>query len=407
MADLISVDSARAHILSTATPIAQDNLPLMAAYGRTLSKDVKACLSQPPFTASAMDGYAIRSEDAIEGRKLKIIGSAPAGHMFAGKVYASQALRLFTGSIMPDGADHVVIQEDVSKDKDTITITNAQYPPAHIRKAGIDFMSGETLFTKGTRLGPIHLSALAAANIETVPIARRPKVGYFANGDELKPVGTPLHAGQIISSTPFAIHALIEAWGAEPEFFGIIPDNKSDLANVISRLTQCDIIVPLGGASVGDFDLVKAAFRAAGYITDFEKIAVKPGKPTWFAHKHVQTHLSRVLGLPGNPASGLVCAHLFLRPLIKALTGTSCATPLLIPAILDQDLGTNGPRETYHRARYTISKKAQLVVTPLARQDSSLLTPFTQANALIRQQPRAAKRKAGDQVEIYKLTSDF
>ena len=407
MAELISVYAALEKISSTAQEPKTESMPLELAFGRTLAQDVKAQLTQPPFKASAMDGYAVRLEDAEDGRELKVIGEAPAGHSFEGKIEPGQALRIFTGGVIPKGADHIVIQEDVIAKGDMITINDTQTPPAHIRLAGIDFKVGEILFRNGTRLNAVHLSTIAAANISHVKVTKRPAIGIFANGDELIKVGTDVQQGQIISSTPYAISALVQSWGGEAKFYGIIPDNHSALESVIQKAETCDVIVPLGGASVGDYDLVKTAFKRAGYASIFEKIAIKPGKPTWLSTKSAKGHITRVLGLPGNPASGLVCAHLFLRPLIESLCASQRTEPLWVNAHLTQALRKNGPREIYHRAKLVFLPDGRLSVTPMPRQDSSLLSPFAKANAFIKQPPKDGPKQKGDIVEVYRLSQEF
>lgn len=392
MAEMISVNEAQSNLRQAARVMPSETVPLSKAANRTLASDVRANLTHPPFDASAMDGYAISLCDAQDGNTLTVIGEAPAGMPFTGEVKSGQAVRVFTGSVMPDGAGHVVIQEDVTRDADHITITDIQTPPAHIRKAGIDFSAGETLFSAGTRLGPVHLSVLASANIENILVYQKPRVAIFANGDELRHVGTDIAPGQIISSTPFALAELIQQWGGTPDYLGIAPDNAETLQQIIKRAAHADIIVPVGGASVGDYDLVKQAFRTEGFNFAFEKVAVKPGKPTWFATRGD----TRVLGLPGNPASGLVGTHLFLRPLISAMLGENCEMKI-VSATLTVPLHANGPREIYHRAHAVISKKTgHVTVTPFSRQDSSLLTPFAKTNALIQCAPKAPTKAVGD-----------
>lgn len=392
---MISVKDALTSLLNSANATPPETVKTKDGLHRVLVEDAVAALTQPPFNASAMDGYAVHFADMDLGKPLDVIGEAPAGFVFKGRVARGQALRVFTGSVMPDGTDHVVIQEDVSRSGDVIDIIDTQFAPSHIRKAGVDFKSGDVLFTKGTCLKPLHLSAVAAANIQTLFVHALPKVMVFANGDELKTLGEPISEGQIISSTPYALCNLLREWGANVEFMGIIPDDKDALKRAIEKAEKtADVIVPLGGASVGDYDLVKGQFKALGFKSEFEKIAVKPGKPTWFSRKGNVT----VLGLPGNPASGLVCAFLFLKPFIQALCGQTIEQRFT-QANLTQSLPANGPRETYLRGIAKISLKGRLHATPFSRQDSSLLTPFTKANILIKREPNDDKKETGDVVD--------
>lgn len=397
---MISVEAALTCLLDTAKAkslenIIREDVKTENALHRVLAVDAVAALTQPPFNASAMDGYAVNFNDMDLGQPLKIIGEAPAGFVFKGHVERGQALRVFTGSVMPKGTDHVVIQEDVLRTGDIIDITETQFAPSHIRKAGVDFKAGDILFPKGTRLKPLHLSAIAAANIQTLSVFTRPKVIVFANGDELKTLGDDIAQGQIISSTPYALCNLLREWGADVEFLGIIPDDRNALSEAIKRAEKtADVIVPLGGASVGDYDLVKGQFKAAGFKAKFEKIAVKPGKPTWFSQKGNVV----VLGLPGNPASALVCAFLFLRPFIQSLCGQRVEHDFM-NATLTQSLSSNGPRETYLRGIASVSLKGTLHATPFSRQDSSLLMPFTKANVLIRRKPNDSKKEISDLVD--------
>jgi len=384
---MISVEAALQSLLNHAIPTKIETVKTADALHRVLATDAISNFTQPPFNASAMDGYAVQFADMDIGKPLKVIGEAPAGYVFNAHVNKGEALRVFTGSVMPEGADHVVIQEDVARTGDSIEITDTQFAPSHIRKAGVDFKTGDILFPKGTRLKPLHLSAIAAANIQKLAVHTRPKVTVFANGDELKTLGEDIATGQIISSTPYALCNLLREWGADVKFLGIIADDRDALTQAIQTAeTLTDVIIPLGGASVGDYDLVKGQFKANEYKSKFEKIAVKPGKPTWYAVKDSVS----VLGLPGNPASGLVCAFLFLKPFIQALSGQTVETGFT-KAALTAPLTANGPRETYLRAVAHIGAKGQLHATPFSRQDSSLLTPFTKANIFIRRAPNAPK----------------
>ena len=395
---MISVSEARDYIINAARTLPAEAVKIQDAAGRIAAEDITALRTQPPFDASAMDGYAVRGLDANKGDTLKIIGQAPAGTEFEGEIGPGQAVRIFTGGIIPDGADHVIIQEDVERDGDAITIFDTQNPPRHIRRAGIDFHFGDSLYERGTKLGALHASVMASAGLETVKVHRRPRVAIFSNGDELTEIGAPAKRGSIISSTPSALIAWLTEWGAEAEYLGIARDNYKSLNFKVDRGRKYDVIVPLGGASVGDYDLVKEAFTKNGYAPIFSKIAVKPGKPTWFG----KLEKALVLGLPGNPASGLVCAQLFLKPLIQSLAGLS--PTINIPthkAVILEDMRANGPRALFARALAQIDDQARLTVKPFPKQDSSLLTPFSRANAFIVQQGGASALSKGDLCDVY------
>lgn len=351
--------------------------------GRILAEAVKARTTLPPADVSAMDGYAVRLSDlSSDNTALTVIGEAPAGSPFDGKVDAGQAVRIFTGALMPDGTDHVVIQENTSREHDTVIIHPAQKEVRHVRKGGIDFHNGQTVLDAGRRLGPAEIAVAAAANVGRLPVQRRPKVALLACGDELRRPGSDLKPGQIVNSNAYALTALLRRWGAEPMDMGILPDDPDAIIEAIESVSDADILVPIGGASVGDHDHMRHAFGQAGAEMVFEKIAVKPGKPTWLASLGQR----KVLGLPGNPASAYVCAHLFLRPLL----GSEETDPLLALKA-GCDLPPCGPRETYLRAQ-----RDSKTVTPLPNQDSSLLTPFLKADVLIRRGPDAPAIKKDD-----------
>jgi len=336
---MISVSEARDYIINAADQTFIEVVKVQDCAGRVAAEDITALRTQPPFDASAMDGYAVRSQDAVKGNRLEVIGEAPAGKEFEGEIEPGQAVRIFTGGIIPDGADHVIIQEDVERDGDHIKIIFEQNPPRHIRRAGIDFQFGDALYELGTKFGALHASVMASAGIEEVRVNKRPRVAIFSNGDELTEIGAPAKRGSIVSSTPAALMAWLTEWGADADYLGIARDNYDSLNAKIDRAQDYDVVVPLGGASVGDYDLVKNAFKKKGYAPIFSKIAVKPGKPTWFG----KLEKTLVLGLPGNPASGLVCAQLFLRPLIEALSGLSPSVSVPTQkAVLTQDLRANG-----------------------------------------------------------------
>lgn len=394
---MISVEAALCAILDGAAPLGGEEIALSQVTGRISAADIIAPMDQPPFAASAMDGYAVRFDDMRIGAKLSVIDEAPAGAPAAKPVTAGTAIRLFTGSLIPDGADHVIIQEDVIRDGEVITVTAEQPRARNIRKAGIDFAKGAVLARAGDRLGPVHGSVFAAANITEVSVIRRPRIGFFANGDELCPPGSALAPGQIINSTQYALTPLIEAWGGDAVYLGQASDAMEDIKAHVTRGAECDVIVTLGGASVGDYDFVKRAARDLGAEVAFEKVAVRPGKPTWLARMGAQ----RILGLPGNPASTLVTARLFLRPLIEALGGLGGgAEPKM--AVLDDDIPANGLREHYIRAQISERDGTRFVV-PDDNQDSSRMIPFLGDSALIRRAVNAPALAKGKRVEVVTL----
>lgn len=390
---MISRAEAMQHIRSVAPLAETETVYLQAAVGRVLSASVKARLTHPPQNMSAMDGYATRGADTDLGARLTVIGEAAAGHPFSGTVGDGECVRVFTGSVIPTGADHVVIQEDVARTDDTIEITDAQNPPRHIRAAGIDFAEGDTLIKAGTRLGPRQLSICAAANHATLEVIRQPCVALLANGDELKRPGSDLAPGEIIASNEYSLAALIETWGGRVLNLGIAPDDPKEIRARIEGATEADLFVPVGGASVGDHDHMKSVFAALGFDPVFSKIAVRPGKPTWMSQRPHQ----RVLGLPGNPASALVCAHLFLKPLVQTLLGFDDPFAQRT-AKLTAPLPANGNRESYLRAQFSRADDGAFLVTPASNQDSSLLSPFITADALIHRGINTPERAIGDPV---------
>ena len=371
--------------------------PLSKALGGRLARDVLAKVTLPPRDASAMDGYAVRFSDVGKaGAQLTVIGEAPAGSPFGGAVGQGEAVRIFTGGAVPEGADHIVIQENASREGDILTTTTTNETRRHIRKAGIDFTKGETLITAGTQLSPAHIALAAAANHDTLPIYKRPLIALIANGDELKEPGSPVQEGDVISSNAAGLGALIQSWGGEVMDMGIAKDSVAAITALIEAASAADIIVPIGGASVGDYDYMRTAFKEAGLELVFEKIAVRPGKPTWFGKLGEQ----RVLGLPGNPASATVCAHLFLKILMNRADNI-----VTTKAKLTQALSANGPRETFARGRTEVSDDGIAKVTPFPRQDSSLMTPFAKANVLLRLPPNTGPWDEGDVIDVVSLIS--
>ena len=363
------------------------------ALGATTSEAIFAGLTLPPQDASAMDGYAVKLDDVKQsGTTLRVIGEVAAGHDFDGEIKAGEAVRIFTGSPVPKGAETVIIQENVERSDNHIQITHAQTQIKHIRRAGIDFKKGDKIIPAGKVIGPPDIALAAASNLNSLKVLKPPKIAILAAGDELIRPGDPYRAGKIINSNTPSLSALIRHWGGDPINIGLGKDDPDQIRDLFESARQGDIIVPVGGASVGDYDYMRRVFNDLGGKMIFEKIAVKPGKPTWFG----RLGETPVLGLPGNPASALVCAHLFLTVLMGRPRKPSTQ------AFLTKSMPSNGPREHYLRA-YGWIEKGQFLVKPFPRQDSSLLTPFLDANLLIRRAPLADSLAAGDLVEVLDL----
>ncbi len=394
---MISVDDAIATILDATFSLEAETVSIADCVGRITVSNIMARLTQPPFAASAMDGYAVRIEDAGEGAVLKVIGEAPAGSPFHGLIGKGEAVRIFTGGVVPNGADHIVIQEDVARADDEIIINEPQKNARNIRKAGIDFREGDVLVKSGTQLHEVHGSILAAANILEISVKRRPRIAIFSNGDELVEPGSSLKPGEIVNSNHYALCAMAKSWGGVATYLGCAADNEAAIRAHFER-ARADVIVPVGGASVGDYDYVKTAFSSLGGEVFFEKIAVRPGKPTWFG----KLGNALVLGLPGNPASAIVTAALFLQPLVRRFAGVEGVAETT-NARLTNELPANGQRETYMRAIAKKGSHGGYEVTPVTNQDSSLLSPFSNANTLIRRPVSAPALKAGDVVEVVSL----
>ena len=390
MSGLISVDEALRRLTAHALKPDPESVPVAEAQGRVLAQAVRANVSRPPNAVSAMDGYAVRLHDVREpGARLSIIGEAPAGAPYAGTLGAGEAVRIFTGGEMPEGADHVVIQEDTEREGDTVICREGYETAEYVRRAGMDFHAGDTLLEAGARLGAGELALAAAANHGTLPVRKRLRVGILANGNELKAPGSELAPGEIVNSNPAGLAALVRDWGGEPVDLGIAEDRMEAIRHSIDSAPGIDIFLPVGGASVGDHDLMRPAFAVEGFEPVFEKVAVRPGKPTWFSHRGEQ----RVLGLPGNPASALVCAHLFLRPL---LTGAGL---VLTKARLAAALPANGPREHFMRAKIAVTDGGVLTAQAASNQDSSLISPFIASAGLIRRLPGAPEAETGQVVD--------
>jgi molybdopterin molybdotransferase len=396
------VSDALVAVLAGVEPVPEEMVVLDAAWHRVLARDVAARRTQPPQAMSAMDGYAVRATDAAEaGAELKLIGEVAAGRPFAGSVGPRQAVRIFTGGVIPSGADAVVIQEDTAAEGDRVTIKEAARLGRHIRPAGVDFSEGAVLLKRGTRLTERDLSLAAAMNHPRLPVCRRPKVALLATGDELVMPGSTPGDGQIVYSNGYALHALARAEGAETIDLGIAADTVAATTAGIRRARDsgADILITTGGASVGDHDLVKPALEAEGIAMAFWKIAMRPGKPMM----HGRLGAMRVIGLPGNPVSAYVCGFLFMVPLIRALSGCSVIHHGRERAVLGADIGANDVREDYLRARLDERDDGTLVATPVNHQDSSLLANLALAQALLVRAAFAPRAAAGSPCEVLRL----
>ena len=392
---LLPVDEARARMLAEVPALATERVPVAESVGRVLAEDVAAVRDQPPFDASAMDGYAVRSADAPG--TLKVVGESAAGHGYAGEVKAGEAVRIFTGAAMPKGFDAVVIQEDVQREGEAVTAPAVQ-AGRHVRPAGGDFQAGQALLARGTTIDPWRLSLAAAAGRAELSVARRPRVALFSTGEEI--VEAPAAPGpfQIYDSGSPALAALIRGWGGEVRRARPVRDDLEATIEAL-RAAEGDLVVTLGGASVGDHDLVRKAGEALGLELKVASVAVRPGKPTFFG---VLGDGRRMLGLPGNPASAFVCAEMFLRPLLLAWQGAP-AEPRTISARLEEALPANGPREHWMRARLAF-EGGGVTVRPYRDQDSSLVSVFALADALLRRPAQAPAAEAGSLVDVLPLS---
>jgi molybdopterin molybdotransferase len=397
---LLPVREAVDRILAGVTPTEAETVPLARAIDRVLAAPLAAKRTQPPFRASAMDGYAVRAADAKAGAKLKLVGASIAGKGLHGKVGAGEAARIFTGAPVPEGADTILIQENADAGDGVVTVREAPAPGRHIRAAGLDFTEGEVLLAAGRRLGPRELSVAASMNYAAVPVHRKPIVAILATGDELVQPGSAPGPDQIVASNTFGIAAMVARAGGTSLDLGIVHDDRTDTARAIdaARTAKADILVTLGGASVGDHDLVGAVLQERGMALDFWKIAMRPGKPLLFG----RLGATRVLGLPGNPVSSLVCGILFLEPLIGALLGQPYVEPGE-PAVLGVDLPANDGREDYVRATLARTADGALAATPLPVQDSSMLSVLTKADCLLVRPANAAAGKKGERCRVVRL----
>jgi molybdopterin molybdotransferase len=400
---LISVEEALRRVLDSApAPVGVESVPLERALGRTLAEDLAALRTQPPFANSAMDGYALIAADtSAPAARLKVVGESAAGRAFDGPLGRGEAVRIFTGAPMPAGADAVLIQENATRDGDYVIARTSEAPGQYVRELAMDFALGEILLRRGRRLTPRDLALAAAANHATLKLRRRPRVAVLATGDELALPGAALGPAQIVASNNFAVAAIVAACGGEPVDLGIAVDEVGALVSSFQRAATmgADVLVTLGGASVGDYDLVQKALLASGLKLGFWRIAMRPGKPLM----HGKLGAMTVLGLPGNPVSGVVCAALFVRPLLLALLGDPDAgADISEAAAFGADVDGNDLREDYLRATLA-EKDGQWLASPVENQDSSLVKLLAQSQCLIIRKPHAPPAKPGQACRIIRF----
>ncbi len=396
MAEMISVEAARAHVLAGLTPTGAESVALADAWGRVTAVDITARLTHPPQDVSAMDGYAVRAADQ---NPRALVGAAPAGHPWQGVVAPGQAIRLFTGSVVPDGADSVVLQEDTDAQGEAIVVRETIREGQHIRRAGQDFRAGDVMVPAGTRLTPRQIGVAAAANHAWITVRRRPVVAILATGDEIVLPGEPLSPGGIVSSNSHALSALVRACGGVALLLPIAGDTRAAIAEAARAAKSADLLVTTGGASVGDHDLVASALGELGLALNFWKVAMRPGKPL------MHGHLGRLplLGLPGNPVSAYLCAVLFLKPMIERLSGLPGTAPVAVAARLAAPLPANDHRADHLRCRLSQDDDGSLVATPAPRQDSGMMRTLSDSDAIILRAPHAPSSAVGDRVQVLRL----
>ncbi len=390
---MITVEEALAHVFALLKPLDAETVDFRKAAGRVLANPVTAKRAQPPFPASIMDGYGVGNASVQPGDRFTVIGEASAGHRFEGKIAQNEAIRIFTGAPVPQGVERVIIQEDITRDADVITLNRNPDKRLYIRELGADFKVGDALDSPA-RLTPAHIALLAAMNAPSVDVIRHPVVALIATGDELVPPGDTPGPDHIITSNTYGLAALVEAAGGSPRILPIARDTETSLNAVIDLAVQADLIVTIGGASVGDHDLVGKVAASRGLNRAFYKVAMRPGKPLMAGTLEGVP----MIGLPGNPVSSMVCGEIFLRPAIDVMLGLPARKRTRRRVPLAAPVGANGPREHYMRA--TASAEA---VTAFDRQDSALLSILSQANALVVRAPNDPERKTGEIVEVIDL----
>jgi molybdopterin molybdotransferase len=398
---LLPAEEALRRVVDGATTLASEKVALNEAAGRVLAADVKSLRTQPPFDVSAMDGYAARAADLTANKPLKLAGVSAAGHPLEGELQPGEAARIFTGAVLPKGADVVVEQELAKSEGDLVTLP-AFERGKNIRAAGVDFREGDVILKKGERLTARSVGLAAAMDHAALECTKRPRVAIIATGDELVMPGAGGPPERIVASNMYSIAALCEKEGAAVADARVLKDKLDLISEAIEGAKEtADVIVTLGGASVGDHDLIRPALDKAGATIDFHKIALRPGKPTLSGG----LGKARVLGLPGNPVSTYVCGVVFLIPLLRKLQGMNDPVPKPQPAILGADLWENDHRADYIRGTSRFDDQGRRVVTPFLKksQDSSFTGMLAKADCLLIRAANAKAAKAGDLVQVIPL----
>lgn len=399
--DLLPVADAQQRIIDAVAPLPPEQISLADGLGRVLAHPLASRRDQPPMAMSAMDGYAVRAADvATLPATLDVIGYAPAGHAYDGAVGPGQAVRIFTGAPVPDGADTIVIQENTEQTDETVRVIDGTAPVGrYIRPAGLDFATGDELLPRGKVLTARDVGLSAAMNVPWLSVHRKPRISILATGDEIVMPGDPIGRDQIVSSNALSLAAFITAMGGTPLDLGIAPDEEDGLRALAAGARGSDILVTTGGASVGDHDLVQSVLGDIGLEVDFWRIAMRPGKPLMFG----RIDGTFLIGLPGNPVSSLVCAIMFLAPAIRKMLGMENLLPETGTARLGADLPENDEREDYLRASLTRDDNGELIATPYGKQDSSMFATIARADALVIRKPFADAAKTGTPVQFIPL----
>ncbi|OUR77002.1 molybdopterin molybdenumtransferase MoeA [Alphaproteobacteria bacterium 46_93_T64] len=401
---MISVDEARNNILKELKAVSTETVSVADAAGRVLAEDVIARRTQPPADLSAMDGYAVIAADvATVPVTLDVVGEAAAGGSYDAEVTSGQAVRIFTGAPLPSGADAIVIQEDTQRNGDKVLIEEGVSTGRYVRGAGIDFREGDAGLSAGKTLTARDIGLLAAMNIPWLTVHRKPRVALLSTGDELVRPGEPVGPNQIISTNSLVVAAMINAAGAEAIDLGIAKDNEASLRQMATGAASADLLVTLGGASVGDHDLVQSVLGKEGLEIDFWRIAMRPGKPLMFG----DLAGTPMLGMPGNPVSSMICSYIFLYPALDVLMGRKPRMPVYVPAILSHDIKENDQRQDYQRALIIGEEEGIPFIKLFNNQDSSLLSSLSAADCLIKRAPFAEPLSKGSRVEIIMLENGY